>query len=869
MTEADEIQIRLATGTGDLGKVKNTVLSWAELRKRLAAPTVDQVHTLDEYVRLPIGEQGRLKNTGFFVGGHCKNGVRKADAVSERSVITLDVDEPTPEFVENLRAGLSPICKYEFFAHTTRKHRPEKPRWRIVLPMVRDLPADLYQVLSRILASWTGLTVEESMDATDPVSYRLAQVMYWPSVCRDGKFETIHNQGVVIDGDKTLNEWGDWRDWSKLPQSTKRPLGRQTEVGKKAEIPTEKRGIVGAFCRAYDVPAAIEKFIPDIYVLGDEKSKKPRYTYTGGSGANGAVVEDDGLFLYSHHGTDPCGERLVNAFDMVRLHLFGSKDTEKGVDEEKTKPQDMPSYREFAEYLTVEMSDDRVIRELQADHYDVDAMFEDLEDAEEALPAVSKALDLGDDEIVDLLGDIDVDKGLSGHLADKTGSSDWVADLDLTEKGTIKATLTNVAVILQNDPRFGGVIQWNEFTRENVTRRPMRSNLSLITKIPVKDPINGDTWSDRHDYNARALLEAPSGKGKVGYGLKITDRDLAGGVALAGAKKPFHPVRDYLTSLTWDGVKRLDTMLIRFLGASDDSYHRSISRLTMLGAVARVFEPGHKFDFVLILEGGQGKRKSTFIKILARNWFSELEGDLSDRKKLVEQMQGSWILEIPELSGFNRVESQELKAFVSAFKDKVRMSYGRRADEYPRQCIFIGSTNDDHYLRDSTGARRFWPVKVEVPEIDTEALAGEIDQLWAEATAVYQKMRRAQPDGSLPLYLTDRAAQLQSEQFQEARRVQSPEDSYAGIISDYLDSPPRDGDGFDLVADDDLITPRWHSETCLQQIWSECFGGDIRSYNTGTAQMLMRAMKKLPNWVQAGSGRRGRYGKQRLYKRTG
>jgi putative DNA primase/helicase len=860
--KATEVNLRLATGTGDLGKVKNVTFTWAQLCERLAAPTIDQVHTLDEYVRLPIGEQGRLKNTGFFVGGYCKNGIRKADSVSERSIITLDVDEPTPEFIDNLKMGLTPICKYEFFAHTTRKHRPEKPRWRIVLPLVRELPADLYQVLSRILASWTGLTVEESMDATDPVSFRLAQVMYWPSVCKGAEFDTIHNQGIVIDGDKTLNEWGNWRDWSLLPHSTKRPLGRQTEVGKKAEIPTEKRGIVGAFCRAYDVPAAIAKFLPTVYVLGDEKSKKARYTYTGGSGANGAVVEDDGLFLYSHHGTDPCGERLVNSFDMVRLHLFGQKDVEKGMSEDGNKPTDMPSYKALATYVTEDISDQAVIRELQADHYDVDAMFEDVDDLR---TREIKSIGSTDEEIADILGDVLSDKGHADLLTEGKGTS-WVSELDLTEKGTIKASLTNISLILQNDPRFAGVIQWNEFIRETVTRRAMRSNLSLITKIPVRDPTNGDLWSDRHDYNARALLEAPSGKGKVGYGLRVTDRDLDAAVALAGSKNTFHPVRDYLNGLKWDGKPRVENILSRFLGCDADAYHRSVGKLTMLGAVTRVFEPGHKFDFVLILEGGQGKRKSTFIKILARNWFSELEGDLSDRKKLVEQMQGSWILEIPELSGFNRVESQELKAFVSASTDKVRMSYGRRADDYPRQCVFIGSTNDDHYLRDATGARRFWPVRVEVPEIDTDALMGDVDQLWAEATVLYRKMREAQPEGTLPLYLTGTEAREQAEKFQAERRVQTTEDSYAGLIAEWLDKPRRDGDGFD-EDDDDLIAPRWHTECCLQQIWVECLGGDVKNYNTVHAQTLSRAMKLVPNWYKSALKRLPRYGVQRTYRR--
>jgi hypothetical protein len=153
LEERDTHKLRLSTGTGDLGKVKNLQWTWGELRERLSKPVVDQVHTLAEYVNLPDVEQNRLKNVGFFVGGHCIDGKRSSHSVPIRSIVNIDVDEPTPELIEQLRTGTTPIGKFEWFAHTTRKHRPEKPRWRLVLPLAQELLAEHYQVLSRIMAS--------------------------------------------------------------------------------------------------------------------------------------------------------------------------------------------------------------------------------------------------------------------------------------------------------------------------------------------------------------------------------------------------------------------------------------------------------------------------------------------------------------------------------------------------------------------------------------------------------------------------------------------------------------------------------------------------------------------------------------------
>lgn len=284
-----------------------------------------------------------------------------------------------------------------------------------------------------------------------------------------------------------------------------------------------------------------------------------------------------------------------------------------------------------------------------------------------------------------------------------------------------------------------------------------------------------------------------------------------------------------------------------------------------MATVARAFEPGHKFDFVVILEGAQGKRKSTFIRVLAKDWFSELNGSFDNRQRLVEMMQGSWILEIPELQGFNRNEVLDIKAVLSGNEDKVRLAYARRARVFKRQCIFIGSTNDSEYLRDETGGRRFWPIQCTVDEIDTATFAREVDQVWAEAKAIYDAMRKAQPHGDLPLYLTAAEARAEARLLQETRRAETAVDGLAGRIEGWLERPSADDCGFD--DDAESVPPR--SETCLTELWVDALGNDHRSYGQQQAQLLGRAMKQVSGWTPIGVRPTTKFGKQRVYRRDG
>src|ERR1039457_774052 len=217
------------------------------------------------------------------------------------------------------------------------------------------------------------------------------------------------------------------------------------------------------------------------------------------------------------------------------------------------------------------------------------------------------------------------------------------------------------------------------------------------------------------------------------YSGKDTAQDA---VAAVAGRNAYHPVRDYLASLVWDGKERIETWLIRLAGARDDAYVRAASKKWLIGAVARVVKPGCRMDYMLVLEGKQGSRKSTTVDILGRPWAGSLQNQALHSESAVEGLQGKWIVELAELDGLRRSEVTAAKDFISRVDDYYREKYGRVATAHPRQNVLIGTVNDSQYLIDPTGNRRFLPIRI-ARTIDTDGLATERDQLWAEAVAAF------------------------------------------------------------------------------------------------------------------------------------
>jgi predicted P-loop ATPase len=433
---------------------------------------------------------------------------------------------------------------------------------------------------------------------------------------------------------------------------------------------------------------------------------------------------------------------------------------------------------------------------------------------------------------------------------DEERDDSWRKRLDFNADGQIKSLVHNLVLILRNDDRIKGLIGFNELLQGPVILRTVEALVPSMNDFVCRDPINGTRWIDKHDDNLRIFLESRRKQG--GYGLKVADRDLKAAINMAAHHNTFHPVREYLSKLEWDEQPRIADLFYTYLGSPDNEYTQAIARLFMIGAVARVFEPGCKFDFAPIIEGKQGKRKTTFAETLAVNqeWFGGLAPDFHNPQKMVESMLGKWILEIPELAGFNKTDIRSIKYFFSARKDTTRLSYDRRPSDFPRACIFIGTTNDNEYLIDETGNRRYWPVEINVDSINIEELRKNVDQLWAESVDAFRRMRRGQPHGDLPLYIKNKEAARIAEVEQEKRRDNSTASIWAQKITQWLDTPLDENEFTDLNANG----LQYRNETTLLEVWTQCLGQQAAQYDTRHGKNLGSAMKMLSEtWKSVGT----------------
>jgi predicted P-loop ATPase len=299
-------------------------------------------------------------------------------------------------------------------------------------------------------------------------------------------------------------------------------------------------------------------------------------------------------------------------------------------------------------------------------------------------------------------------------------SANWRDLLLLNLNSTVKPLLANAITAFRHAPEWCGALAHNEFAHVTVLQKPAPW-MQLDTELPVE-------WSPNDDLLATEWLHHQD--------ISVSSDVTGQAVEAVGHERPFHPVRIYLKDLVWDGTHRLESWLADYLGADPSPYVAAVGSRWMISAVARIFEPGCKADCCLILEGDQGIKKSTALRVLAQPWFTDEIADLGS-KDAAMQTRGVWVIEIAELESLSRSDVGKIKAFMSRATDRFRPPYGKRLIESPRQCVFAGSVNHGTYLRDETGGRRFWPVECKAPAIDVDGLAECRDQLWAEATALY------------------------------------------------------------------------------------------------------------------------------------
>lgn len=795
----NDFSIDLATAHSRIAKKwRNRHWLWSELLQR-CSETKRTGETAAEYARMSKEEQSNVKDVGGFVGGYLSGGIRKNANVMYRTVATLDIDYGTVNVWDDFTMAFG----FAAMIYSTHKHSSKTPRYRLVFPLSRQVSPAEYEPLCRKIAAEIGI------DLFDDTTYELPRLFYWPSTSKDADFVFDYQDGPACDVDAILSQYVDYKDVSAWPLSSREGDVIAHEIKKQGD-PTEKPGVIGAFCRAYSIEDAIDTFLSDKY---EKTGHDGRYTYKLGSVAGGLVCYE-GKFAYSHHETDPASKQLCNAFDLCRVHLFGAQD-------EGSRALDVtrkPSYAAMQEFA----AKDKAVKLLMA--------------RERAQAAADDFDGLDDAELPEDYND------------------EWKAELEYTKSGKLLCNIANIILILENDPALAGHIVHDLFTGMDSAKDGLPWNK------------NANQWTDTDDANLRVWLEKHydiTGKEKI-----------ADALTAVLTRHSYHPIRDYLSGLTWDGVPRLDRIIIDYMGAEDSELNRAMSRKHFVAAVARVFNPGCKYDYCLIMSGAEGIGKSTLLSVMGGKWFNDsittLEG-----KEGMEQLRRAWVVELGELSSIKRSDVEQVKAHLSKQVDIYRAAYARRVLEHPRQCVFCGTTNEVLFLKGDTGNRRFWviPVVAELRKYRdwSEAIRRDRDQLWAEAVHYYKQGE--------PLYLSEEL-EAQAKQRQQDFNDDN-DDPIVAMLDKYLNTLlPVNWDTMDIQArrsylrDPDPLQAEGtvkRDKVCAAEFICEQLGKDMADKDY---KYLCRRVSKMigdrPEWERVSSTKHAAklYGTQRGFRRV-
>ena len=786
-------------------------LTVSELYSRLETP-MRGTETIAEYLAMPKAEQDNRKDIGGFVGGRLSGPRRKANNVIDRCIVTLDFDTIPPFGTDKILSTLESFG-YGYCVYSTRKHRAEAPRLRIVVPTDRYMTVDEYDAVSRRIADNIGITM------ADPTTFEASRLMYWPSCSADGEFVFQYADKPFLSVESALATYADWHDWTQRPQVP--GANNYQKLAVRQGDPESKSGLIGAFCRVYDIYRAMADLLPGIYEPVD--NDPDRFTYLNGSTTGGAIIYDNGKFLFSHHATDPCGGKLVNAADLVRLHKFGYMDDNATPD---TPTNKLPSYKAFIEFASA----DKEVSSLQVK--------EQYEAGQQEFAGIMQAAETGTSGAGATQGE-----GGSGESGDPNA---WLLTLQVTQQGAIKATIDNICIILDNDPLLKGKFALNAFAGRGEVLGPLPWEANGKRRLWSDTDSNGLYWylEKRYDITKRGNIDAA--------------------LDIHASTHAFNEVQDYINTLSWDGTPRLDTLFIDYLGAEDNIYTRAVCRKAFTAAIARAMEPGCKYDNMLILCGPQGIGKSTILDKMSRGWFNDsirtFEG-----KEASELLQGVWLVEVAELDAFRRTDVARIKQFLSLRADRYRAAYGRNVKELPRCCAFFGTCNVMDFLQDMTGNRRFWPVDVGLQphpkDVWHDLSDDEIAQIWAEAKVRWQIGEQ--------LYLTGEVEKM-AQEMQERHREANPKE---GMIEDFvLKEIPEDWQNWPLARRRDWWAGAAHGEVktvprkriSAIEVWCELYNGNQRDCKQTDTREINAILGKLTTLQRANSSFRcGPYGTQR------
>ena len=806
-----QITIATAPSRKSVKWVNNTLL-WSDMLTRLSVP-IRSTETIETYMSLPRGEQDRLKDVGGFTGS-VRDGKRKATHITGRDLITLDMDNIPPGATDEALKRIDSLnCAY--CVYSTRKHTPAAPRLRIILPLDTTCSPDEYEPIARKLAEYIGI------EWCDPTTYEASRLMYYPSCCVDGAYVYQYGDKQFLSRTGMLAAYKDWRNVSEWATAETEKNTHKTLITKQTD-PLTKDNIVGAFCRRYNVLSVIGELLPDVYIPTDSDD---RFTYTSGSTAGGAVIYENGTFLYSHHATDPCSGLLVNAFDLYRIHKYGYLDDDTAVYGADTPTHNLESYKAMMKFV---LEDEEIVTELNKTKYNTTAA----------------------EAFKDILSQSGAENDMS-----------WLSKIKRSAKtGAIEKHPDNVEVLLQYDPLLTNRIRKDSFADKIYGFAPLPWKPRSSEKGKFQ-------WTDSDFDGLRSYI------GKV---LGFWTEDIIKMVfSVHAAGMQYNPVEDYIKSVTWDNVERLDTLIIDYLGADDNEYTRACTRKAFTAAVARVMQPGIKFDVMTILAGPQGMGKSTLLRKMGGDWFNDSITSF-EGTKAIEIIQGSWIIEVGELQAMNKAEVNLIKQFLSMQEDKYRAAYARYVETRPRKCVFFGTNNAEQYLRDITGNRRFWCIDV-YPQNAKYSVFNDLNpdiicQLWAEA---YYRWQMGEP-----LYLTGEA---EKQSIIEQEKHMEVNDK-TGLIEEFLNKPiPSDWytnsarwtksmreiflrgefvnlEGVELVE---------RTQVCTMEIWTDCLGGNPLYFKKPDQMEIGAIVSQIKGWEKAKSKLYfGVYGRLKGYKKV-
>lgn len=739
--------------------------------------------TVDEFKDLSLLEKGEIKDVGGFVGGKLKDNIRRKNSIQDRCLITLDADYCDEYFLGNVDNSLD----FAYVIYSTHSHRKGNERYRIVIPLSSPISIEDYTKVSRYIAEIIN------KDYFDKTTFEPSRLMYWPSTSKDGDYVFIYKDRKILDSDEIIKKASEWRN-NNFFERKENIL--KTDTNKKS---VEKTGIIGAFLKTYNIHTAIEKFLKDVYTKVDVD----RYTFNNGSSYGGAVVYQNGKFLYSNHATDPVGGKLVNAFDLVRIHKFSLLDR---YILESDKVSDKPSFKAMLDLCN------------------------------------------SDDKLADFL----IKENVAREFQEEPMT--WISKLKINKKGQILGIIKNIVIIMENDKNLKGKIGFDMFT----------NSIVIIGKLPWDhDFKESREWCENDDNNLISYIEEVY---EIDNQTKVIQA-----LGIASEKNKFHPIIEYLAGYNWDGNPRLEKVFIDYLGAKNTKYVREVTRKIFIAAVARVYEPGIKFDNMLILIGNQGIGKSKILEKLGGSWYSDSIVTVQG-KEAFEQLQNAWIAEFSELSAFKRVDMEVVKHFIAKCIDNYRPAYARRVLKIKRQCVFFGTTNKKNFLKDETGNRRFWPVEVTgigEKNIWSDLTEKEIGQIWAEAVYYYKLGE--------DLFIKEEVKNL-------AEKMQlrySSKKIRRDLIKEYLEMYiPRDWDKYTIEEriqyinneDYENLGEVKRAKVCGLEIWVELFREKREDYNASVAKEITTIIKTIENFEEY-EANRGRlriddiYGTQKAFVR--